>query len=121
MAIQSFQDAQANDFEPMYFVTNTGKVYEGFFSNIRIDRETLPEGWHAYDIREDDETGAFGELNHGYVVVNHAGTFTIQGEIEELREKGSWVNLRVDPELHSDAVNYPDDWEYSFGSPSITR
>ena len=52
MAIQSFQKAQETDSQPFTLYRSGGREYHGFFSNIRIDRETVPEGWHVYDFRE---------------------------------------------------------------------
>lgn len=120
MAIITFEEAYK---QPVEFtvITNTGKIYSGYFSDLRIDRSSLPPGWNAYDIREDDITGAFGTIESKYILVNHAGTFYMQGEIEELSSPNAWVNLKIDEELHSDAVNYPDDWDYTFGPPAIYR
>ena len=44
------------------------------FTNLRIDRSTVPAGWHCYDIRgSDDDFGELAALEHN-VSVNHAGT-----------------------------------------------
>jgi hypothetical protein len=45
----------------------------GYFTNFRVDRSSVPEGWYAYDIRHGDS----GELCtiEKCVLVNHAGTF----------------------------------------------
>ena len=44
------------------------------FTNSRIDRGTVPAGWHCYDIRgSDDDFGELATLEH-HVLVNHAGT-----------------------------------------------
>ena len=72
-----------------------GREYAGFWSDIRVDRDTLPEGWNAYDIREsdydddDDEEGDWlATIEDNYVVVNHAGTFLTQ-ETLPLRDDGT--------------------------------
>ena len=44
------------------------------FSNFRIDRGTVPAGWHCYDIRgSDSDFGALAFLEP-HVLVNHAGS-----------------------------------------------
>ena len=43
------------------------------FTNFRIDRNVVPEGLHAYDIRESDDGGRFATIEPE-VMVNHAGT-----------------------------------------------
>jgi len=49
-----------------------GKTF--LFSNMRMDRESLPEGCYAYDVRDDDECGGNFAQVQPYVVVNHWGT-----------------------------------------------
>ncbi len=47
---------------------------DALFTNMRIDRKTLPEGLCAYDLRDcDDCSGDPAELK-SYVMVNHWGT-----------------------------------------------
>ena len=57
------------------FIVNpyTTKASYGFFTNARVDRSTIPDGWYAYDIRHDDD-GDFITLE-AQVLANHAGTF----------------------------------------------
>ncbi len=45
------------------------------FTNARIDRDTVPEGLHCYDIRDSDLCdGTCAEVKNGHVWVNHWGT-----------------------------------------------
>ena len=72
-----FNEAMTLDAQP--FVIAPGccdAENEGFFTNLRVDRDTLPKGWFAYDIRhgDDDEFCAIEEK----VLVNFAGTFMTQ-------------------------------------------
>ncbi len=47
---------------------------DALFTNIRIDRKTLPNGLYAYDLRDcDDYSGDPAELKSN-VIVNHWGT-----------------------------------------------
>ncbi len=51
------------------------------FSNFRIDRSTVPDGWYCYDIRgSEDDPGRPWTLERK-VVVNHAGTILSPEEI----------------------------------------
>lgn len=44
------------------------------FTNARVDKATVPEGWYRYNIRGSDyDPGSFGTLERE-VGVNHAGT-----------------------------------------------
>ena len=48
----------------------------GSFTSLRVDRDTLPKGMYAYDLRDadgDDEFW-FSELKD-HILINHAGTF----------------------------------------------
>lgn len=51
------------------------------FTNARVDKATMPEGWYKYDIRGTDyDPGSFGTLERE-VGVNHAGTILSPEEI----------------------------------------
>lgn len=54
-------------------------TYEGIFNDIRLDKNTLPEGYYAYDIRGNDygEPLPYSSLERS-VVVNFEGTFVTQ-------------------------------------------
>ena len=92
MATISFDEAYKS--EPMAVFRSDGRYVNGFLEDIRVDRNTVPEGWHAYDIRDNND-GIPCELVNGYVMVNHMGTFLTQedlglpkGESLSLAEKG---------------------------------
>lgn len=57
--IYDFREAEFNDIPAL-------------FTDLRIDRDTLPEGTYAYNIRGGDETD-FCTIEP-YVTVNHTGT-----------------------------------------------
>ena len=76
MAIQSFGAAMQDDCAP-FSVNVGGREYEGYFANIRIARDSVPDGWRVYDIRHDD-CGDPCEIRNGYIVVDHYGTFYTQ-------------------------------------------
>lgn len=51
------------------------------FTDARIDKATIPEGWYRYDIRGSDyDPGKFATLEQS-VVINHAGTILSPEEI----------------------------------------
>lgn len=53
---------------------------KGYFTNLRVDKTTLPAGWYAYDIRTSD-TGKLMCLEKDTVTVNHGGTFLTQNPV----------------------------------------
>lgn len=98
MATQTFKDAiKAN--QDMTVIKADGTEIDGFYCDPKVDRNTLPTGWYAYDIRYDDDgCGIFVELCHDYVVVNSAGTFLTQTMIPELTNPASSVEFAIDEE-----------------------
>ena len=125
MASVTFNDLQINGHgDDMIITSPSGIEYQGIFCDPKIDRATLPKGWYAYDIRHDDDgCGIFCQLCHNIVLVNNAGSFVTQTEIPELKEPGSMVFFRIDPEEWSNAHEDPDepcpensdsDWDYTF-------
>ena len=53
------------------------------FTNGRIDRTTMPEGWYAYDFRgSDDDPGELYVIEEKPVVVNHSGTVLMPEKLE---------------------------------------
>ena len=55
---------------------------DALFTNLRIARKSLPEGLHAYDLRDcDDCSGEPCELK-SHVMVNHWGTVIVKEPIE---------------------------------------
>lgn len=67
------------------------------FTNMRLDRDTVPEGLFCYDVRDSDHLdGSMAEVRP-YVMVNHWGTI-LSREPFPLDEYGSY---------------YPEDWNYA--------
>ena len=66
------------------------------FTNMRLDRDTVPEGLFCYDIRDsDDLDGSFAEVKP-FVMVNHWGTILCREPFPP-DEHGSY---------------YPEDWGF---------
>ena len=57
----------------------------GYFTNFRVDRNTIPKDWYAYDIRTDCN-GNFYTLEPN-VLINHGGTFLTK---KKLRFRRKW-------------------------------
>lgn len=53
---------------------------EGVFTNLRIERDSLPEGFHKYALREGE--GAFCCQVANDVLVNHAGDFIAKQSLD---------------------------------------
>ena len=70
-------NAQEESFELMELF---GKTV--IFTNMRVDRSTVPESLYAYDVRHDDDcTGEICEIKP-FVMVNHWGTIICKEPIE---------------------------------------
>ena len=70
-------NAAEEDFELMELFGQTV-----LFTNMRVDRSTVPEGLYAYDVRHDDDcTGEICEIKPS-VMVNHWGTIICKEQIE---------------------------------------
>ena len=70
------QDAMTESFEHIELF---GKP--ALFSDLRIDRSTVPDGWHCYDVRGSDHDPGRPTTLEARVVVNHAGTILSPEEI----------------------------------------
>jgi len=57
---------------------------KGFFTCLRVDRNTLPKDYYAYDIRHGD-AGGFCTVENK-VLVNHAGTFLTKTPLKMNRD-----------------------------------
>ena len=51
---------------------------EGLFTCLRVDRNTVPEGWYMYEVRHDDECRGEPVEIALWVMVNHWGTLLVK-------------------------------------------
>lgn len=102
MAMISFEEAYKN--EPMSVFRSDGSYVNGCLSDMRVDRSTIPEGWHAYDLR-DNSDGIPCELVNGYVMVNHMGTFLTQEDLG-LKQGESLFLADKDRAMQADEFQY---------------
>lgn len=56
--------------------------HDALFTCLRIDRKMLPEGFHAYDIRDSNECDGTPSEVKKFVMVNHCGTVITREPIE---------------------------------------
>ena len=62
------------------------------FTNGRIDRSTVPEGWYCYDFRgSDDDPGELRYIEES-VMVNHAGSILMPEKLE--LPASEWLDVR---------------------------
>lgn len=83
-------DAAMEDAEQLIIAQGCKTEVRGYFTNGRVDRKTLPDGWNAYDIRHGDN-GSFCILEPR-VIANHAGTFLTEGTVR--MNKDGYYSLR---------------------------
>lgn len=79
--------------KPIHYNEATFEAFEindipALFTNLRIKRNSIPKGYHAYDIRGDDTTD-FATIETK-VTVNHTGTIIIEKKLD-LKEQDFFV------------------------------
>lgn len=71
---ESFDWVRRNDMQEFRLSPGSKTEIRGFFTNYRVDRDTLPEGWHMYEIMGTD-SGCIGNGIIRYsVLANFVGT-----------------------------------------------
>ena len=68
----SYPDAEDYDFDIIEINEKTA-----LYSNSRIPEYIIPDGWHTYDLRGDDDGGATFLTIERKVYVNHAGSILL--------------------------------------------
>ena len=56
--------------------------HDALFTCLRIDRKSLPEGLHAYDLRDCDDCSGDPCQLKSHVMVNHWGTVIVKEKID---------------------------------------
>jgi hypothetical protein len=67
------------------------------FTNLRIDRDTVPEGLYAYDLRHGDN--GTPSTVEPFVGVNHAGTVIMSEPLDFQKREDEYINV-------SDSLNF---------------
>ena len=68
-------------------VTISGAEHTGYYSNLRVDPESLPENYYLYEVRDEDSNGEPCEIAHR-IAVNFFGTLILDTPIDEVEKKG---------------------------------
>lgn len=89
-------------------LTVLGIGYPAVFTNFRLDRATIPDGYFAYDLRESDETSEFCEIADN-ILVNHGGTVITKTPIDFKNNKNI-CNINS---------AYGDEFDYSFDDAAL--
>ena len=84
-----FSELDYDNLYPLTVKLENGHIYEGRFTDLRVDRGTVPEGFYAYDIRDCCD-GEPCEVR-GFVFVNHMGTLITRNPIPEAEEGEGYV------------------------------
>jgi len=85
-------------------IAEDGTVYVGEYTDMRIDRDTLPEGKFAYECRHGDEGDwVTPETIENRVLINFAGTFITDKEIPHENIWDLYIALKVEHEDEDDA------------------
>ena len=86
-----FSELDYDNLYPLSLKLETGNIYEGRFTDLRIDRDTIPKnlGLYAYDIRDECD-GEPCEVR-SFILVNHMGTLFATEPIPEAEEGEGYV------------------------------
>ena len=77
---------------------------KGLFTELRIDRDSIPNGWHMYEVRHDDDCQGDPVQIARWVMVNHLGTLLVKEPFDpELSKVNNNAYLDIDPDK---------DWDY---------
>ncbi|WP_072526020.1 LPD28 domain-containing protein [Clostridium sp. Marseille-P3244] len=74
--------------EELYYEQITIRGYKALFTNERIKRDTVPDGWYLYEVRHDDECqGIPCEIAKG-ILVNFWGSLLMHDKLPEVEKEG---------------------------------
>lgn len=77
---------------------------KGLFTELRIDRDSIPDGCHMYEVRHDDNCQGNPVQIARWVMVNHLGTLLVKEPFDlEPSKVNNNAYLDIDPDK---------DWDY---------
>ena len=76
--------------------------YQALFTNERIKRDTVPDGWYLYEVRHDDECQGIPCGIAKGVLVNFWGSLLMLDKLPEVEEEGY---LCIDEEEWTDGMS----------------
>ena len=83
-----------------YWMPMEIKGVKGYFNDMRIDRSTVPDGFHMWELADGDSDGTPCRYKQG-ILANFYGTFITKGE------------LPVDfPEYKEGFINTDKEWSF---------
>lgn len=98
-----------NWFSDYNFLLKDGRLLEGWFSDTRVDKSTVPDGLYAYDCREDDNWGWPATIENHNVIVNHAGVFVTETPIDFGGQEYLEIdNSDLEPDIYQWMYGYSD-------------
>ena len=83
------------------FETFNAAGIPALFSSVRFDKDTLPDGYYAYDVRGSDYDSGKPTTLEPFVFVNYIGTIVTRTPIEFEQAEDKYKELG-------------DDWSYSY-------
>ena len=84
-----FSELDYDNLYPLTVKLENGHIYEGRFTDLRVDRATVPESFYAYDVRDCCD-GEPCEVR-SFVFVNHMGTLITRYPIPEAEVGDGYV------------------------------
>ena len=73
--------------DELYYEQVTVSGHTALFTNERIKRDTVPDGWYLYEVRHDDECqGIPCEIAKG-ILVNFWGSLLMHDELPEVEKE----------------------------------
>ena len=108
MSLQKLDLNSSETFETIEVFIN-GKMYAGLRSDLRVERDTLPEGFYVVGVRESEEDSFYGQLKD-YVWVNHIFDIILTEKLE-LPEFGLYFS--------EDEVS-EDTWDFNITYDELT-
>ncbi len=87
-------DAKTEQWMPMEI-----RNVRGWFNDMRIDRDTIPQGYHFWELADEDCDGIPCRYRPG-ILVNFYGTFITKGE------------LPIDDEEYQSGYMEPEEWRF---------
>ena len=87
----SFSELNYDNLYPLTLKLESGGIYEGRFTDLRIDRDSIPKdlGLYAYDVRDECD-GNPCEVR-SFILVNHMGTLFTTEPIPEAEQGEGYV------------------------------
>lgn len=74
--------------DELYYEQVTVSGHTALFTNERIKRDTVPDGWYLYEVRHDDECQGIPCETAKGILVNFQGSLLMKDALEEVEKEG---------------------------------